>query len=253
MALLNILQRLDGSIAWDNMAIVLLALVAGYLIHRYGVTHAFNTKFAAIVAGWEAKYKTLENEFKGYKTSLAATEKAAHKSLADMSSRVKALEGDIRALSEEKNKLHQQLVTKEEAQKKYLGQMSVLEDRLKELHSEKERSEAFWSSKLEQTKAELIKAAAWEQRIKSAEQEVLRARGAASHAERKLLETELRLKATAEFAGRVGSLENDLAQAKQKTSDLIAELKNKAAQVGELESKLAREAQPALHSVKDDV
>jgi chromosome segregation ATPase len=253
MALLNILQRLDGSLAWDNIAIVLLALVAGYLLHRWGAKNALNTKYAAIVAGWESKYKVLENEFKGYKSSLAAADKAAQKSLVDMTGRVKALEGDIRALSEEKNKFHHQVLSKDEDLKKYQSQLSVLEDRIKELRTEKEKSEASWSTKLQNLQAELTKATAWEHRVKSAEQEVHRSRTAASQAERKLLETELRLKATAEFAAKVAPLENELALAKQKCLDFTAELKNKAALVSELESKIIREMQPSLGNLKQEV
>ncbi len=249
MAILNILQLPDGSLAWDNIAILLLALVAGYLIHRWGAKSALNNKYARIVAGWETKYKVLENEFKGYKSSLAASDKAAQKSLLEMTGRVKALEGDIRALSEEKNKFHQQLLTKEEDLKKYLAQLSGLEDRIKEMRAEMERAEGTWSTRVQNLQAELTKASAWEQRVKAAEQEVHRARTASSQAERRLLETELRLKATADFAGKVAPLENELALAKQKCLDLITELKNKAALMSELESKITREMQPALGSV----
>ncbi len=174
MAILNILQLPDGSLAWDNIAILLLALVAGYLIHRWGAKSALNNKYARIVAGWEAKYKVLENEFKGYKSSLAASDKAAQKSLLEMTARVKALEGDIRALSEEKNKFHQQLLTKEEDLEEISGPVVWPGRPDQGMRAKWKGPKAFWSTSGAEPKAELTKASAWEQRVKAAEQEVHR-------------------------------------------------------------------------------
>ena len=37
MVLLNILQNTDGTLAWDNLLILVLAVMAGYFLHRFGV------------------------------------------------------------------------------------------------------------------------------------------------------------------------------------------------------------------------
>jgi chromosome segregation ATPase len=251
MLLLNIFQHFDGSFAWDNMAILLLALVAGYLLRQYGAKKTLNSKYTSIVASWESKHKTLENEFKGYKATIASSDKANHKLATDSAGRVKALEGDIRVLSDEKNKYHHQLEAKQEELRQVASQRSELEDQVKELREEKIKSEADWSSKLKITKEQLTKAAAWEQRVKSAEEEAHKARAATSQAERKKLEAELRLRATTEFAGKVTPLEKDLEEAKLKYVQLLEINQTKSSTIEELEAKLL-EVQSGAHSFAEE-
>jgi len=240
MILLNIFQHYDGTTAWDNILIILLAFVAGYLLRRALVKNKENQKYHEAIEDWETRHKALENEFKAYKTNITATEKNNHKSVTELSGRVKALEGDIRALSEEKNKYHHQLQAKEDDLKKYNSQVSDLEDRLKTLHDEKTKSETDWTQRLKTAREDLVRASAWESRVRAAEEEAQKARSVSSQAERRKLEAELRLKATAEYAGKVGPLENELSAIREKMRELESGMDNKTTLVQELEIKLSQ-------------
>ena len=237
MLLLNILQHSDGTFAWDIVLFLLLALIAGYLLNRYATKKVADNKHAAGIAASEAKYKKLENEYKNYKSNITSAEKQNEKSVVQLSSRVKALEGDIRVLSEEKNKSNQQLLLKEEDIKRYSRQLADLEDGLKTLRENKLKEDEEWNNKLKTAKEELIKATAWETRVKAAEEEAQRAKSAIGNAERKKLEAELRLKATTEYAGKVGPMENELNFLKQQFVVLESELKTKTNLIAELQSK----------------
>ena len=96
---------------------------------------------------WENKYKKLESEFKAYKTNIVNSEKHGEKSLVELGHRVKSLEGDIRALSDEKNKYHHQLASKAEELKSYSKQVADLDDELKSIKEAKSKSEYEWNSK----------------------------------------------------------------------------------------------------------
>jgi chromosome segregation ATPase len=238
MLLLNIFQHYDGTTAWDNIAILILALVGGYLLNRTLVKTKENSKFNAAVRQWENKHKLLENEFKAYRSNIASSEKISLKSATELSGRVKALEGDIRALSEEKNKFHQQLLSKQEDLKKNSTRIAELEDKLKIQQEDKFRSEADWNQKLKTAREELAKAAIWETKVRAAEEEMQKARFANSQAERKKLEAELRLKSTIEYAGKVGPLENELSTAKEKYAKLEEQATGKSSLLSQAEEKL---------------
>ncbi|HMH33357.1 MAG TPA: hypothetical protein VK543_10025 [Puia sp.] len=231
MLLLNIFQQSDGRFAWDNTGILLLAVIAGYLLHRFTLNRGEARKYAAGITESEKKYKRLENEFKSYKSSTLASEKHGEKSITDMGSRVKALEGDIRALSEEKNKLHAQLLSKEADIKKYSRQVTHLDDNLKALKESETKADAAWNQRLQAIQAELSRANAWEVRVRSAEDEAQKARSALGQAERKSLEMELRLKTTTTYAGKVAPLENELQLLKEKNAALEEELKSFHAEI----------------------
>jgi len=237
MLLLNIFQHSDGTFAWDIILLLLLALIAGYLLNRYATKKVSDNKYAAGIAASEAKYKKLENEYKNYKSNISSAEKQNEKSVVQLSGRVKALEGDIRVLSEEKNKLYQQLLLKEEDIKRYSRQLADLEDNLKSLRESKLKEDEEWSDKLKMAKEELVKAAAWEKRVRAAEEEAQRAKSAIGNAERKKLEAELRLKATTEYAGKVGPMENEMNFLKAQFVVMESELKTKANLITELQSK----------------
>jgi chromosome segregation ATPase len=210
MAFLNILTHYDGTTAWENLLILLGVFVAGWILQRLLAKQKQNSQYNALVKESESKVKTAENELKAYKANTNHNEKAQLKSLTDLGGRVKALEGDIRVLSEERNKYHQLFIAKSDELKKNAFQVVDLEDHLKSLKEERAKGEAELNQKLKTTKEELVKASAWEARVKNAEEEAQKARAALGMAERKKLEAELRLKATSEFAARVVPLENDL-------------------------------------------
>ena len=237
MLLLNIFQNSDGSFAWDIILLLLLAGIAGYLLHRYRAKKITDNKYAAGIADSVAKYKKLENEYKNYKSNISSAEKHNEKSVLQLSGRVKSLEGDIRVLSDEKNKLLQQFLLREEDIKRYSRQVADLEDNLKALRENKSKEDAEWADKLKTAKEELVKAAAWEQRVRAAEEEAQRAKSAIGSAERKKLEAELRLKATTEYAGKVGPMENELNFLKEQFVVLEAELKIKTNLITELQAK----------------
>jgi len=270
MLLLNIFQHSDGSFAWENVFIILLALIAGYLLQRFNAKKISNNKYAASIAEWENKYKRLENEFKNYKSNISSADKQNEKSVLQLSGRVKSLEGDIRALSDEKNKSLQQLIVKEEEIKRYSKIVSDFEDNMKTIREDKLRAEAEWSDKLKTAKEELSRASIWEQRVKSAEEDAQRARSAIGNAERKKLEAELRLKTATEYAGKVVPLENELKLLRGKFEGQEADLNAKIIELGEKlkaneaenaslknelseKSKLATEATEKLSSSADNL
>jgi len=238
MRLLNIFQHSDGSFAWETILLFFVFGVAGYLLHRYFAKKSLDDKYAADIAEHESRYKKLDNEYKNYKSNISTSEKQNEKAVVQMSGRVKALEGDIRVLSEEKNKLYHQSLVKEEEIKRYSRQVTDMEDNLKAFKESRMKTDAEWAEKLKLAKEELAKALVWEQRVRSAEEEAQRARSAIGNAERKKLEAELRLKATTEYAGKVLPLENELKMLKEKYEAIEAEVNSKRASTSDLESKL---------------
>jgi chromosome segregation ATPase len=253
MVLLNIFQNSDGTFAWENIVILVFAFVLGYLLHRFSGKQKEHRVFSNTMHEWENKYKKLENEYKVYKTNIVNSEKHGEKSLTELGHRVKSLEGDIRALSDEKNKYHHQLASKAEELKSYSKQVADLDDELKAVKEANSRSEYEWNSKYTALNEALTRASAWEGRVRAAEEEALKARAALNLAERRKLESELRLKSTTEYAGKVVPLENDLANAKERLSSTERELnalKKEAQQKDELLDAMRRNtvAEEALSS-----
>jgi DNA repair exonuclease SbcCD ATPase subunit len=224
MVLLNIFQHGDTTFAWDNLVILLLAVAAGYWICRYTLKRAENQKWRKTIEEAETKCKRVENEFKNYKANIGNTEKNNEKSVVGLSHRVKGLEGDIRVLSDEKNKYVHSMEEKEQENRRLGRLMNEIEDRFKMFREEKANSESNFESKLKASGEALSKAMIWEHRVRAAEEDAQKARAAINHAERKKLEAELRLKATADFAGRVVPMETELKTIKEKYVALQSEL-----------------------------
>ena len=84
MVLLNILQNTDGTLAWDNLLILVLAVMAGYFLHRFGVKKIENKRYLKSLAEWESKCKRVENEYKNYKASITGSEKHHEKLVVDL-------------------------------------------------------------------------------------------------------------------------------------------------------------------------
>ncbi len=204
MLFLNIFQNSDGTFAWEIVLLLLVAGVGGYLLHRYTSSKTESNRFTKRINESETKYKKLENEYKNYKTNIQSSEKQNEKLAVQLGGRVKSLEGDIRVLADEKNKLSQQLSARDDELKKYSKQVGELEDNFKTLQAAKTKGEGDAAEKIKSVKDELTKASAWEKRVRAAEEDAERARSVVPNAERKKLEAELRLKATAELAGKVG-------------------------------------------------
>src|SRR5215469_9320960 len=100
MGLLNILTHYDGTTAWENIVILILAFVAGWLLHQQAVKRRQNEQHKAMAKESEAKVKAAENELKSFKSQVSHSEKTQQKNLGEVAGRVRSLEGDIRALSE---------------------------------------------------------------------------------------------------------------------------------------------------------
>src|SRR5450631_4074841 len=149
MVLLNILQNTDGTLAWDNLLILIFAVLAGYFIHRFGVKKIENKKYLKTLAEWESRCKRAENEYKNYMSSIIGSEKHNEKLVGELHNRIKGLEGDIRALSDEKNKIYHQLTYKEQDNRKYSKQVSDLEERIKSMLEIKAKADSNWESKLQ--------------------------------------------------------------------------------------------------------
>ncbi|HEX4852147.1 MAG TPA: hypothetical protein VFV08_15130 [Puia sp.] len=220
MNLLNIFQNNDGSFSWENMAILAIALIAGYLLHQFTAKKKVDQKYIAGLEAWDNKYKKLENEFKNFKSNISSGEKQNEKAAQQLAGRVKSLEGDIRALSDEKNKYQHSLAEREEELKKYSRQISDGEDNLKAFKEAKAKTETEFAEKIKSLKEDLVKANAWEQRVRAAEEEAQRAKSAINNAERRKLEAELRLKTVSEYAGKVVPLENELATKNKLISEM---------------------------------
>jgi chromosome segregation ATPase len=216
MILLNILEHGDTTFAWDNLLILLLAVVAGYLLSRYISKKADDRKWLGAIQESESKQKRIENEFKNFKSNISAAEKHNDKAVVELNNRVKGLEGDIRALSDEKNKLFHGMEEKDMEIKRLSRLVNEGEDRLKQIQEAKLKADTNWEGKLKASGEELSKAMVWQQKVRGAEEDAQRARAAINFAERKKLEAELRLKATTEYAGKVVPLENELKTLKEK-------------------------------------
>jgi chromosome segregation ATPase len=210
MNLLNILQHSDGTTAWDNLLVVLLAFVAGWLLHRVALKKKVDEKHRQAIAELETKCKKLENEYKNYKSNIAATEKHHEKAVIDSNARVKTLEGDIRALAEEKSKVRHLLTEKDQEIRRLLQQLNEKDDAASTIREAKAKADEEWTEKLRTASQSLARAITWEDKAKQAESEAARAKDAIGHAERKKLEAELRLKAVSEYAGKIGPLQKEL-------------------------------------------
>jgi hypothetical protein len=211
MRLLFIFQNTDGTLAWDYLSITLLALIAGWFLHRYNAKRKIDLHHKEAMAVSENRYKRLENEYKVYKGNILTADKHNEKALQELNARVKALEGDIRALAVEKNKEHHLLSEKDQEIRRLMDQLGVKDDAIKAEKEEKLRSEDKWAEKLRTTTQSLNQALHWEEKAKNAQIEAGRIKDAMAFAERKKLEAELRLKATLEYAGKIGPLEDELA------------------------------------------
>jgi chromosome segregation ATPase len=226
MLLLNIFQHGDTTFAWDNLLILIIAAVAGYLFCRYTSKKADQKKWLHAVEASELKYKRAENEFKNFKSNMASAEKHSEKAVVELSNRVKALEGDIRVLSDEKNKFGHGIEEKNQEIKRMSRLIGDVEDRVKLLQEAKIKSETDWEAKLKASRETLAKAMVWEQKVRAAEEDTKRARAAINFAERKKLEAELRLKAATEYAGKVIPMETELKILKEKYVHLEHELES---------------------------
>lgn len=251
MRLLNILIQSDGTLAWDNVLILLLAVVAGYLIRGTLSKKSEKRQTNQALAEWENKFKQVTNEYKNYRASIESSDRNREKSGTDLQNRVKALEGDIRALSEEKTRFSQKFQEKDEETSRYARQAMESEDRYKTLQENKNQMESGWQSRWQKLSEELTRALSWEQRVRSAEDEAQKARSAIGLAERKKLDAELRLKATSEYAGKVIPLETELNSLREKYEVLELELKVAREAVTEREVnaarlELSRQSQAAL-------
>lgn len=211
MGLLTIFQHADGSTAWDTMLIILLSFVAGWLLHQYTAKKKLNTQHRKAISEWETKYKRLDNDYKNYRSNIASTEKHNDKAVIELNGRVKALEGDIRMLADEKNKAVHQLTDKDQEIKRLLRQIIDKDESITDQKTAMAKADAEWAEKLNVAGISLTRALVWEEKAKHAEAEAARIKDAVAHAERKKLEAELRLKAVSEYAGKTGSLEMELA------------------------------------------
>jgi chromosome segregation ATPase len=252
MVLLNILQNSDGTLAWDNLLVLVLAVSAGYFIHRFGTKKIENKKYQKTLAEWQSRYKRVENEYKNYKSSIISSEKHNEKAVIDLNNRIKGLEGDIRALSDEKNKFHHQLNDKEQEARSFSKKVSDLEERIKSMVEIKAKSDSNWEAKLQASNDERMKAMVWERKVRAAEEEAQKAKAAVSQAERKKLDAELRLRTTAEYAGKLIPLEAELTMTKAQL-ELINQ--NNRTLQEELEAKnLAQESMVAeIESLKSNL
>lgn len=223
MILLNILQNPDGTIAWVNIAILLVVFVIGFMINRYRSRQSIGMLSSASKE-WSQKFKHAENEYKSYRSGHEAAFRQQEKLVAEMTGRVKSLEGDIKVLAEEKNKFLHRLQEREDELKNCTRQLSDWDEKMKNWELEKATQIADVTGKLRQTIAERDAAAAWEGKTHAAEDEARKARAAFADIQRKTLEFDMRLKAASEYAAKVRPLEASLRLAEEKYQKLEQEM-----------------------------
>jgi predicted flap endonuclease-1-like 5' DNA nuclease len=231
MILLNIFDlftRCDGKTALGFIPFLLGAGLLGYLLkHFMGGNKSKLQEYEAQLGDWQGKYTTLQNEFKGYKSSITASARDNDKHAAELTNRVRSLEADIRNLADEKNKLHLSLTEKQTDLGGYTRKISTLEETIASINEEKNKLNADWSARLSVVNDSLSKASAWEGRVRQAEEELARAKATVSDANKKQVEAEMRLKTTSEVAGKVVPLETELKNWKEKYAALEIQLNEK--------------------------
>lgn len=232
MKLLDIFLRNDGSFAWESLLILIVVFLAGWILRGLSAKNKIDKMHRQELAEWESKYKRLEGDYKNYKSNIAAMEKHNDKAVLEAGARVKALEGDIRALAEERKKLHGQLSAREDETRRLLRQIGEKEDVISGLREQHEKAKAEWSGSLEEARQSVARAQSWEGKARQAEADAVRAADAIAHAERKkqeaerkTLEAELRLKAVSEYAGKVGPLEQQLKEKERTIMQLREQIK----------------------------
>lgn len=206
--------------------IIVLAFVAGWLLHKLALNKKIDERHRQAMAELETKYKKVENEYKNYKSNIAATDKHHEKAVIESNARVKALEGDIRALAEEKNKVRNQLTDKDQEIRRLLQQLTEKDDVVSTIKESRAKAEEEWAEKLRTANQSLTRALSWEDKAKQAESEATRAKDAIGHAERKKLEAELRLKAVSDYAGKIGPLQSELEAKDQVIARLQEQLRS---------------------------
>jgi chromosome segregation ATPase len=244
MIFLEIFTNPDGSIAWLNIAVIILAGIIGYLIGGSPGKKQIN-RLKDSMREKENQLRKAENDFKSYKTGHEASFKQHERSVADMNMRVKSLEGDIKALADEKNRLFHKIEEKEDAIKASNRQVSTLEEKIKllileeEKHlAEKEKLISEITGKWKTTGEELGRARSWEEKVHAAEEDARKARQALADHQRRSIDFDLRLKSASEYAAKVQPLENELKTMQQKFEDYKQEITSKNNISTEIEEKL---------------
>ncbi len=218
----------DGKTALGFIPFLLVAGLLGYLLrHFMGGNNNKLKEYEAQLGDWQGKYTTLQNDYKGYKSSITASARDNDKQVGDLTNRVKSLEADIRNLADEKNKLHVSLTEKQTDLGGYTRKISTLEETIASINEEKNKLNADWSARLSVVNDSLSKASTWEGRVRQVEEELARAKATVSDANKKQVEAEMRLKTTSEVAGKVVPLETELKNWKDKYAALEIQLHEK--------------------------
>ena len=151
-----------------------------------------------------------------------------------MNSRVKSLEGDIKSLADEKNRLIHKLEGKDDEIKNVNRQVSALEEKIKlllieeEKHlADKDKAISDITGKWKTTGDELSRARAWEEKVHAAEEEARKAKQALADHQRRSIEFDLRLKSASEYAAKVQPLESELKAMQQQFEDYKQEVSSK--------------------------
>ena len=244
MIFLEIFTNADGSIAWLNIAVIILAGVIGYLIGSSPGKKQIN-RLKDSVREKENQLRKAENDFKSYKSGHEASFKQHERSVAEMNMRVRSLEGDIKSMADEKNRLMHKLQEKDDDIKNGSRQISNLEEKIKlliveeEKHlADKEKLISEITGKWKTTGDELTRARSWEEKVHAAEEDARKARQALADHQRRSIEFDLRLKSASEYAAKVQPLESELKAMQQKFEDYKTEFASKSDISAEVEEKL---------------
>ncbi len=228
LGIFDMFTNCDGKTAFGFIPFLLGAGLLGYLLrHFMGGNKSKLLEYEAQLGDWQGKYTTLQNDFKGYKSSITASSRDNDKHVSDLTNRVKSLEADIRNLADEKNKLNVSLTEKQTDLGGYTRKISTLEETIASINDEKNKLSADWSARLASVNESLSRASSWEGRVRQVEEELARAKATVSDANKKQVEAEMRLKTTSEVAGKVVPLETELKNWKEKYTALENQLNEK--------------------------
>jgi|GEM_PF-2326841 len=233
MILLELFTNADGSIAWLNIAVMVLVAIIGYLIGNSPGKKQIN-RLKDSIREKENQLRKAENDFKSYKSGHEATFKQHERAVSEMNSRVKSLEGDIKSLADEKNRLFHKIEGKDEEIKNSNRQISALEEKIKlimveeERHlAEKDKAISDITGKWKTTGDELGRARSWEEKVHAAEEDARKAKQALADHQRRSIEFDLRLKSASEYAAKVQPLESELKEMQQRFEDYKQEIASK--------------------------
>ncbi len=218
MIFLGILEACNGRFAWEIIPILLGAAVLGWLLKHF-MSSGKTNELKSTIANWERKHSLLAEESEKNTTKYSATIGQQEKAISDHRNNLLQLEKSLEGLNKEKASLGTQLSQTAADLSSLQQKISGLESSVRSLTGEKEQLNNDWSAKYNGLKAELAAAKEFETKLSVKEEELSKSRKQLADKEGQNLELDLRIKSLSELAGKLPTVEADLAGYKQKLTD----------------------------------